>query len=165
MPESEPQSSNLDARLGALEQENRRLRYCLDDLQRTQRRLQWIVAAVFLLILGNYFASRFVVLPWQQIAHFDRVIANRFEVPNQISSEYEFYHNTHDRPDAVFGWVSRDEIQFGQWGGAAFVHGQIQRGDGPGLYIRTPTTLNPAAKQDVKLGVLPGLVSLPPFSR
>jgi hypothetical protein len=148
----------VEERLRRLEEANLDLKIRVARLRLRQRVALW---GVTLLAIGHVIASQFFVLPWRRVAHYDRVTANRFEVPNRISSEYEFYHNVKDRPDAVFGWVSNGERRLGQWGGREHEREQIKRGDGPGLYIRTPRAENQRDKDDVKLGVLPGHVSVP----
>ncbi len=165
MAESGEGVPGVGTRLEGLERENRMLRDRVYDLERSSRRTRLVLWGIVVVAVGHLVASQFFVLPWRQVAHFDRVTANRFEVPNQISSEYEFYHNTHDRPDAVFGWVSPDELEHGQWGGRDHERAQIRRGDGPGLYIRTPQPQNEQQREELKLGVLPGRVSVPGFNR
>lgn len=165
MAQSDGVVPDVSARLDALERENLLLKCQVLDLYRSRRRTRLVLWAIVLTAVGHLGASQFFVLPWQQVAHFDRVTANRFEVPNRISSEYEFYHNTHDRPDAVFGWVSPGELEYGQWGGRGAEQAQVRRGDGPGLYIRTPQPQNEQQKEEIRLGVLPGKVSVPGVNR
>jgi len=155
----------VEERLRRLEKSNFDLKNQLDRL-RLRQRVAWLALwGVILVAVGQMVASQFFVLPWQRVAHYDRVTAKRFEVPNQISSEYQFYHNVNDRPDAVFGWVSPGELQHGQWGGRDYQRAQIKRGDGPGLYIRTPRIQTQQDREDVKLGVLHGHVSVPSGDR
>jgi hypothetical protein len=154
--------SALEARLQAIERENRILRDEAYDLHRSLRRLRRVVWLVVALVVGEIVASHYWVLPWRRTTHYDRVIANRFEVPNRISPEYKFYHNTHDRPDAVFGWVSEGELRYGRWGGLDYERSEITVGQGPGLYVRRPKQTDvPTDKEEIKLGVLDRVASFP----
>jgi hypothetical protein len=148
-----------------VEERLRRLEAQVEGLDRSRWWTQFALWCVIVVAIGHVVASRFFVLPWQRVGHYDRVVANRFEVPNQISSQYEFYHNTHDRPDAVFGWVSPRELEYGSWGGRDSERADIKRGHGPGLYIRTPRNRDSKDKEDEKLGVLHGVVSVPSRGR
>jgi hypothetical protein len=153
------------ARLEALERENRVLGNHIAELYGSRRRIWWALVVSVVLAVAHVVASNWYVLPWQRVAHFERVTAKRFEVRNQISPKYQYYDHVADRPDAVFGWVSHDELMYGAWGGRDSAPWDINRGDGPGLYIRTPEAKSKQDEEDVEFGVLPGRSGLPTYIR